>query len=77
MVYFALQWFPYSGDIRKNEMEMGFAISAGYGFPAFVALAFLSFANWSEQQRTRRLALLAPVVLSLTLWLAASWFSAP
>ncbi len=62
---------------RKNEMEMGFAISAGYGFPAFVALTFVAFANWSEQQRTRRLVLLVPTVLALFLFVAARWFSTP
>lgn len=77
MIYFALQWFPDFADLPKNEMAMGFAIAAAYGFPAFVALTLLAFANWSEPRRTTRLVLLAPVALCLTLWTAARWFSAP
>ena len=68
MVYYAVQWFPDAGNLSQNEMAMGFAIGAFYGWPAWLSLPVFVLAQWHDLKPVHRMLLVLPVVMALLLW---------
>lgn len=72
MVHYALLWFPNVGDPRKNEMALGFALGAFYGWPSWLSLPVFAIAQWQEHKPFLRFLFLLPVAIALALW-SVSW----
>lgn len=68
MCYYAVRWFPHVGDVRYNEMAMGFAIGAFYGWPSWLALPVFAIAQRKELPRWQLFLLLVPVLVALVLY---------
>lgn len=71
MCYYAVHWFPYATDIRYNEMAMGFAIGAFYGWPSWLSLPAFAVLQRKELPRWQILLLVAPVLVAVVLYVAA------
>ena len=68
MCYYAVRWFPHAADVRYNEMAMGFAIGAFYGWPSWLALPAVAVAKRKELPHWQIFLLVAPVLLALALY---------
>jgi hypothetical protein len=70
MCYHAVRWFPYAADVRYNEMGMGLAIAAVYGWPSWLAIPAIAFAQRRELPRWQIMLLLSPVLAAGALYLS-------
>jgi hypothetical protein len=68
MGYYAVRWFPHAADVRYNEMAMGFAIGAFYGWPSWLVLPAFAVAQRRELPRWQLFLLVAPVFLAFALY---------
>lgn len=68
MCYYAIRWFPHVADVRHNEMALGFAIAAFYGWPSWLALPAFAVAQRKESPRWQSWLVVAPVILALVLY---------
>jgi hypothetical protein len=68
MGYYASQWFPRSDDIMANELMFGFALSALYGWPAWLSLPVLAIVSRKSLSPRKVVLLLTPVVLAALLF---------
>jgi hypothetical protein len=75
MSYYASQSFPRIDDITANELMFGFALSALYGWPAWLSLPVLAIVSRKSLSRLKIVLLLAPVLLAALLFVISLFLS--
>ena len=76
MIHYASGWFPRVHDPRSNELQLGFALGAFYGWPAWLALPVLATVERKSLPRWHIAVLLVPPIVAVSLYTVGRSLSA-
>jgi len=75
MINYAIVWFPDAPNPRLNEMGIGFAIGAFYGWPTWFFLPVLALIDRKTAPVWRTVLFCCPSVIATSMYCAAQYLA--